>query len=179
MKKTKIIAKKQILTFAMVLALGAAVWLNVKFATNGSDTKSTGSISDAQLGSAKYVANTGVADSSDFFTKTKKERADTREEELEIIKDTLNSQKATEKQKQAATEQTKAITERMEKESAIESLLNAKGFSSAAAILGDNSCNVIVKKEKELEKSETIQILDIVMGETQLKAENIKIVAVK
>ncbi len=36
-----------------------------------------------------------------FFTKTKKERADTREEELEIIKDTLNSQKKLPKKQKA------------------------------------------------------------------------------
>ena len=33
MKKNAIIGKKQILTLAMVLALGAAVWLNVSYST--------------------------------------------------------------------------------------------------------------------------------------------------
>ena len=60
MKRTTIIGKKQILSVAMVLALSAAVWLNVKYATNGTEFGGTTSIKDSELGSAKYVANTNV-----------------------------------------------------------------------------------------------------------------------
>ena len=84
MKKSTIIGKKQLLTLTMVVALGAAVWLNVKFSTNGTEFSGTTSISDAELGNAKYVANTAVvekAEEKDYFTKARKDREESREEE--------------------------------------------------------------------------------------------------
>ncbi len=181
MKKTTIIGKKQILTLTMVLALGAAVWLNVKFSTNGSDFGSTSSISDAELGNAKYVANTAVVENKeeDYFTSARKDREETREEELDIIKDTLNSTKSTDSEKQMAAELTSKITNRMEQENSIETLIKAKGFSNAIAIISDDSCSVIVQKAKELSDNETVQIIDIVSGATKINLENIKIVTVK
>lgn len=178
MKKNKNNVKKKLITCAMMIALCAAVWLNVRFSSTGG--AATSSVPDSKLGSAKYVANTSVvSQSEDFFTKTKNDRAEAREEQLDAIKDTLNSQKSTEKQKAAAEQQVKKITARIESESAIEALLAAKEFKKSAVILGDDNASVIVKKSGELEKSETVQILDIVTGETGLSAEKIKIVTVK
>ena len=94
MKRTTIIGKKQILSVAMVLALSAAVWLNVKYATNGSDFAGSSSIKDADLGTAKYVANTNSENKDDYFEKARNDREDTREEEIEVIKETLNSSKS-------------------------------------------------------------------------------------
>ncbi len=180
MKKTTIIGKKQILTLTMVLALGAAVWLNVRYSTGGTDFSSTRSISDAELGNAQYVANTSVAGAEeDYFQKAREEREDTREEAISIIKKTLSSAKSTAEQKQSATEQTKEITDRMELEASAETLIKAKGFSDAIVVISGDGCNVVVRKDGELEKSETIQILDIISGTTKINTENIKIVAVK
>ena len=92
MKRTTIIGKKQILSVAMVLALSAAVWLNVKYATNGTEFGGTTSIKDSELGSAKYVANTNVKTENEqnYFEKARSDREDTREEEIEIINDSVN-----------------------------------------------------------------------------------------
>ena len=79
MKRTTIIGKKQILSVAMVLALSAAVWLNVKYATNGTEFGGTTSIKDSELGSAKYVANTNVKTENEqnYFEKARSDREDT------------------------------------------------------------------------------------------------------
>lgn len=179
MKKTTIIGKKQILMVAMVLALGAAVWLNVRYATDGTDYSATSSVADEDLGNAKYVANASVVTEDDYFTTAKKEREQQREEELKTIKKTLNDQKSTESQKKLAAETTTKITNRMEQESAIESLVTAKGFKKVIAVLSDDSCSVVVQSENELQKSASAQIVDIVSSVTKIKLENIKIVTVK
>lgn len=179
MKRTTIIGKKQILSVAMVLALSAAVWLNVKYATNGSDFAGSSSIKDADLGTAKYVANTNGENKDDYFEKARNDREDTREEEIEVIKETLNSSKSGETQKAKAQDMIKAITDKMELENSIEVLIKAKGFKDAIAVISDDNCSVVVKSEKELETNQTVQILDIVSGNAKINAENIKIVTVK
>ena len=101
MKKGKVFGKSQIAVTAMVLALGAAIWLNMKY------TPSSGKY----LGEASYVSNTS-SDSgavqtsakaeekdSDYFTATKKERENTRKEAQELIEETLKSEKLTEEDK--------------------------------------------------------------------------------
>lgn len=181
MKKSTIISKKQLLTLTMVIALGAAVWLNVKFSTNGTEFSGNSSISDAELGNAKYVANTAVVEKEkeDYFTQARKERKENREEQIDIIKDTLNSSKSSDADKQKSKESVAVITERMEKENSIETLIKAKGFKDVIAVVTDEGCNVIVKKSKELTDSETVQIIDIVSSSTKINLENIKIVTVK
>ena len=182
MKKSTIISKKQLLTLTMVIALGAAVWLNVKFSTNGTEFSGNSSISDAELGNAKYVANTAVVEKEkdeDYFTLARKERKENREEQIDIIKDTLNSSKSSDADKQKSKESVAVITERMEKENSIETLIKAKGFKDVIAVVTDEGCNVIVKKAKELNDSETVQIIDIVSSAAKINLENIKIVTVK
>lgn len=182
MKKNAIIGKKQILTLAMVLALGAAVWLNVSYSTDGTNLKGTRSKSDAELGNAQYVANTSVVSSKeeeDYFKKAQKERESTRNEAISIIKKTLNSAKSTAEQKTAATEKISEITDRMELENSAETLIKAKGFSDVIVVISGDSCNVVVRKDGELEQNETVQILDIINGTAKINSENIKIVALK
>ena len=89
MKKHTIIGKKQILTLAMVLALGAAVWLNVSYSTSGTNLGGTRSKTDAELGNAQYVANTSVVSGEeDYFKRAQKDREETRDEAISIIKKT-------------------------------------------------------------------------------------------
>lgn len=180
MKKHTIIGKKQILTLAMVLALGAAVWLNVSYSTSGTNLGGTRSKTDAELGNAQYVANTSVVSGEeDYFKRAQKDREETRDEAISIIKKTLNSSKSTAEQKTAATDKVSEITARMEMENSAETLIKAKGFSDVIVVLNGDSCNVVVRKDGELEQNETVQILDIISGTAKINVENIKIVAVK
>lgn len=182
MKKSTIIGKKQILTLVMVLALTLAVWLNVRYTTDGSGFATTQKAADEDLGDTKYVANTGVsvtADEEDYFVKARADREQNREDELQIIKETLSNSASSAEDKQSARELTAKITDRTECENSAETLIKAKGFADAIVIISDGSCSVVVKKDGELEKSETVKILDAVSGTTKINAENIKIVAIK
>lgn len=182
MKKTTIIGKKQIITAVMILALCAAVWLNVRYTTDGSGFATSQKAADEDLGETAYVANTGVsvaADEEDYFMKARKDRDEKREDELEIIKETLSNSKSSDADKQKARELTEKITNRMESENSAETVIKAKGFEDVIVINSDESCSVVVRKDGELEKSETVKILDAVASATTINAENIKIVAIK
>ncbi len=61
-----------------------------------------------------------------------------------------------------------------EKELMIEGLAKSKGFEEVLVFLTDENAKIIVLKN-ELTKQDTVKILDIVMGETDLDASSIKI----
>jgi stage III sporulation protein AH len=173
MKKGKVIGKKHIALCVMVLALGAAVWLNMKFS------------SEKYLGEAKYVSTTSqsVSDSDktkkeDYFETAKKERETARQEATELIEETLKSDALTDAEKQNLIASTKEIATRIESESNIEALLKAKDFKKAVAVIGEKNVNIIVQSDG-LTTAQTLQIQDIVTAETKVPLANIKIVTVK
>lgn len=180
MKKGKVFGKSQIAVTAMVLALAAAIWLNMKY------TPSSGKY----LGEASYVNNTssesGAVQTSakaeekneDYFTAAKKERETARKEAQELIEETLKSDKLTEEDKKSAVAKAEEIAGRMESEGNIEALLKAKGFEKALAVISDTGISVVVKSEG-LTSAQTLQIQDIVTSETNIQLANIKIVPIK
>ncbi len=184
MKKGTIINKKQITLAVMVVGLAAAVWLNMKYsAANGqfSPTDDSSKI----FGQTDYV-NT-ESDSSDstiqvngnaYFTNARSNRDKTRQESIDLLKETISNVKTDDTAKKSAVDQLAALTKRGENETSIESLIKAKGFSESIAIIGDDSVNVIVEAEKLLD-SQVQQIKDIVLGQTGISIEKIKILTVK
>ena len=169
MKKGKVFGKKHIALAVMVMALGAAVWLNMKF----SSTK--------YLGEAKYVSSdtqaveTSAKVETDYFTAAKKEREQALEDATELIEETLKSSTLTDADKKAALNSTKELALRIETEVNIETLLKAKGFKKAVAVLGEKGANIVVESEG-LTTAQTLQIQDIVTEETKIPLSNIKIV---
>ena len=175
MKKGKVISKGHIALAVMIVALGAAVWLNMRFS------------SEKYLGEATYVDNsegsavaTGaeVEEQEDYFVSAKKERENARKEAQELIEETLKSSKLTETDKQKALEATKDMATRIENESNIETLLKAKGFKEAVAVISEKNVNIVVKTDG-LTTAQTLQIQDIVTAQTKIPLNNIKIVTVK
>lgn len=181
MKKGKVFGKSQIAVTVMVLALAAAIWLNMKFAPT----------SNKYLGEASYVSNTSSKSDSvqtgaktqenkeeDYFTSVKKERETARKEAQETVEETLKKSKITDEEKKSALAKIEKIADDIKKESNIESLLKAKGFEKAVAIIGDKGINVVVKSEG-LTSAQTLQIQDIVTSETNIALADIKIVPIK
>ena len=174
MKKGKVFGKAQIALVLMVAALGGAIWLNMRFS------------SGKYLGEATYVSNekktnavqTSAKASLDEFDTAIREREEVYEQARDLVEDTLKSEKLSDDDKTAAVNKVKQLADRMEKESNIETLLKAKGFEKAVAVIGDNNVSVIVKSDG-LTTAQTLQIQDIITAETSVPLGNIKIVSVK
>ena len=178
MKKGKVFGKTQIALAIMVVALGAAIWLNMEYSTvsapNSADTSSK------YLGQAEYVnAEVGVEEDSveNYFSKLKKERKQARDEAVGIIEDSLASQNLSADEREKLLLKSEGYAERTEKESAIETILKAKGFNYSVVVIGDEDVNVVTLGE-ELKSSETAQIRDAVISQTNLSASKIKIITV-
>ncbi len=178
MKKGKVFSKGQAVALLMVVALGGAVWLNMKFSS-----------SKKYLGEAKYVSNNSSSaavetsasvktSDTDYFKAAVESRNKALKEAQETVKETLTSENLTDKDKENAVNVTKEMAQHIEQANNIETLLKAKGFSKAVAVISPGGANIVVKSDG-LTTAQTLQIQDIVTSESGISLESIKIVTVK
>lgn len=186
-----IFGKKQVMLATLAVALGLAVYLNYYFAAKqppttpagGNATTTTTSPTHGNLGDSQFVnAPTGTKETtsttaagSAYFAQARANRESAREEALEILKELLGDVKATDAMKQEAAEKTAAVAKAVEQESKIEDLVRAKGFADCVVYIEEKNCNVVVQAEA-LTPQETLQITEIVLAQSNIAAENIKIV---
>ena len=179
MKKGKVFTKGQAILVLMVLCLGAAVWLNMKFS---SSEKYLGEATyvNKKTSSGETVATSAKVSETDknYFDNAKKERNANLKKQQELVEETLRSSSLNDDEKSAATDAVKALVSRLEHENNIETLLKAKDFADALVVIGDKDVNVIVKSEG-LTTTQTMQIQDIITAQTNIPLANIKIVTVK
>ena len=183
MKKGTIINKKQITLAVMVLALAAAVFLNMKFsaANGGFDVGGTESGIIGQTEFVNSEVNSGTVQdvaANGYFTTAKANREQSREENIDLLKETIDNVKTDDAAKAKAVEQLAKITKCIEDETAIETLINAKGFPNVLVLIGDDSTNVVVQGTALLE-SEIQQIKDCVISQIGIPIEKIKILTVE
>ena len=179
--------KRNIVLAALVLALGAAVYLNWQFSSeNGLFATDTVS-SSKELGEAQFVNNVPEGENgenneekkeeakpSEFFTKAKATRQKARDEATEMIKEILEDAKSTEETKAEAIKQAAAIAKNIEQEANIESLVRSKGFTEALAFIQNGECSIVVGPEP-LNESLAISIKDIITGQSGIPADKVKI----
>lgn len=182
-----IIKKRQLILATLVVALGAAVFVNWYYTGNNS-LKTTEETTQPQyvqnLGEAKYVnadtdanadANsTAVNSTADYFSTVKLNRQKSKDEALEKLNKSLSSAKPGSDEAKAITDSINKLTAGVKSESDIETLISAKISGECVVVLNEDSAQVIVKKG--LLNSETaLQIMDIVTTNTKLSAEKVKI----
>ena len=176
MKKGKVFSKGQVTVAVMLLALGAAVWLNTKYLPSSS--KYLGEASYVSTTQKENVVETGAkAEKDDYFTTTQKERTKARDLACQKVEELLDTDKLSEEDKKEVKKLINEIGKNIEKENAVETLLKAKGFEKALAVIGESGISVIVKSEG-LTSSQTLQIQDIITAETGIALSNIKIIPI-
>ena len=179
MKKSVIITKKNIVLSLLVFALAAAVYLNWQF--NDTSINTDNEKTSSYLGAAEYVNATvsedAKTDKNDYFTETKQTREKSKKDRIAILDETINNVKSTKEQIQNAVNEKTQISKNIELEANIESMVIAKGFNDCVCIISDGKATVIVPS-KGLLASQTMQIQDIVSGQTEFSLENIKIIEI-
>lgn len=178
------IKKQHILASALILALGAAVYLNWQF--TGAPVKPSG---EKELGAATYVSrNTGAtADQSGrlngasspeaTIAKARTERTQAQDKALSEAKNVLELSDTSEEAKAEAVKAATVIEKRILAQSNIEGILNAKGFSSVLCSVADNACTVSVLKT-EMKDDSAMIIKDAVLSQLNIEFSNIVIVEV-
>ena len=177
MKKGKVLTKGQITVAVMLIALGGAIWLNAKFLPSG--TK--------YLGETSYVSKTEDKDAvqtaaktetkEDYFSKSANDRKKAREEAVETVEELLDTDKLTDADKKTALQKMELIAKRIEAESNIETLLKAKGFENALAVISDSGVSIVVKSQG-LTSAQTMQIQEIATEQSGVSLDKIKIIPI-
>ncbi len=177
--------KKQLVLASLVLALGAAVYLNWQFAgTNklpvGEDSSETSELGAAQLVNNAYLET--VTDplkqqnSGNAFSEARLNRQNSRDEAMELLDEVLESVDADPDAKKSAVEEASAMAQNILKETNVENLLKAKGFEETVAYITPEECSVVVAGE--LKDSDFLIVQEIVMEQTGYSADKIKILPV-
>lgn len=125
-------------------------------------------------GEAVLVSSTIGAE---YFDAAKLSREQTRSKNKEILMELVNSSATTEAQKEKAVGEVIELTSNLEKETAAENMLEAKGFGDCIVNIVDGKVDVIVNANNLTEK-QIAQIEDVVKRKTNVTAENIVITPV-
>ena len=198
--------KRQLILASLVLALGAAVYLNWQFAGTGVQVEESSAETSSALGAAQLVNNNYVETVSDGVESTAGEvsepdaeatqgeaseaaapaaeklsdarmtRQTARDEAVEMLDDILNDAEADSAVKEAAVSEASAIAQNILKETNIESLVAAKGFSECVAYINDNTCTIVVNGDME-DAQNALIVRDIAAAETGFSADQIKIIS--
>ena len=178
----KKIRKTHILVAALVLALGAAVYLNWQF-SGSQPVKST----SKELGAATYVSRStaatadepavtkAAATAADRIVLARTERTQAQDKALSEAKEIISLADNSDEVRAAAVEKASAIERRIIAQNNIESLLMAKGFSDVLCYASDTGCTVTVLA-KDMRNDAPLIIKDIVMSQLDVEFSDIVIV---
>ena len=185
--------RRQLVLASLVLALGAAVYLNWQFSEDKGLFASDILESQKELGEAKYVNSksphsdenspvesvSSMPDSAkEYFAQARLNRQKSRDEATDMVKNILSDAKSDEQLKAEATKQIAEATKLIQQESNIENLIKAKGFSDCLAFIQNGECNIVVNPNS-LNESSVVTIRDIVSGQSGIAYDKIKIVEAK
>lgn len=190
-----IIKKRSALIGVVALLLCVAVYLNwsyrnpsgsedVQVLNGDSRELAAKTLGEAQLvdGAAGGIEESGlsVSDTVEYFSEAKLSRQKALDEAVSILKSSAESTEISPDARDKAALEIAAIASNSLKESKIESLVKAKGFSECLAFISTNGVSIVVlpNGEKGLDAVSVAKIKDIAISESAMKPENIKIVEI-
>ena len=125
-------------------------------------------------GAAVFVNAESKGDMSNYFAEAKLDREQSRAKQKDILTEMLNNNNISETQKSACSDSMLELQQRLEKETAAEAMIKAKGFTDAYVRIDDETVDVVVSKDN-LTEVEVAQIEDIVKRKTGYRADQIRI----
>lgn len=131
----------------------------------------TASVSSDDAGTAVFVS---AGDESSYFIQAKLEREQSRAKQKDLLNEMINNDKLDSQKKSEAADQMIEIQKRIEKETAAEAMIEAKGFNEVYVRIDDETVDVVVDKT-QLTDTEIAQIEDIVKRKTGVEADRIRI----
>lgn len=173
-----ILKKRQLVTATLVLALGAAVFVNWYFTKPHADVapvQVTVTEAAENLGDARYVISDVSGETADPFAAARLKREKAQDEAMEALQQVLGDSTATQAASAKASEELAALTARMTAEADIETLIEAKTGLNSLVILSAESAEVLIEKTPE-ESAVMLQISEIAARKSGLPAEQITVI---
>lgn len=192
-----IFKKRQVLMAALVVALGAAVFVNWYYTKQPQTVQTNSPVSSTQqntenqeaatagnLGDAQFVSGTlpssenKTTDEPEYFVQAKLDRTIAHDKAKETLQQTIDSSTADAESKKAASEALEKLSANIKKETDTENLIKAKISSGCVVVIDNGKAQVIVEKGK-LNDTVVLQIKEIVIQQTGFTVENITIIEAK
>ena len=123
----------------------------------------------SEAGTAVFVNS---ANDSSFFIQAKLNREQARSSQMSSLTEIINNTNIAEEQRAATADQLLDIQTRIERETAAEALIEAKGFTEVYVRIGDVSVDVVVDTP-QLTDQEIAQIEDVIRRKTGFSLDQI------
>lgn len=168
--------------FTMILALGAAVFINWYYTS----PKAQSQISDASttiqekanLGDAEYVGATTASQESESFAKYSVERQSAHDKAKETLQQVIENKNASQAAIDEATKALEELSTTIKRESDLETLIEAKTGSENIVIIDSGEIKVITAKDT-LTDTVTMQIKELILSQGDFSPEKITIFELK
>lgn len=173
----KKVGRRNIVICAVVLLVAAAVCINwALYSGTDAPIDDVPSGSEQQGGNEQQAGNaTENENVASYFASVQISRQQARDEALEVLQLVIDSDSAIESAKQEAIADVSRIADEIAAEANIETLIKAKGFEECVAVINDGNANIVVKTDSALMQNEVAQILEIVVEQSGISPENVKI----
>ena len=126
---------------------------------------------EAEPGEAVFVTTTSEGS---FFVQARLNREQARAAERDILTELINNDNVEAEQRGQAANNMIDIQRRIERETAAEAMIEARGFAEVYVRIGENTVDVVVSKEV-LTDAEIAQIEDIIKRKTGMETNQIHI----
>jgi len=183
-KPSVIIGKKQIIMTCLTLMLAIAVYINYAAAPKISDNETktvTAKNETVSYGETEFVnaeTESVNASESDYFAQARLDKMNNRDTAVQTLQSIIGGGDITEDEMVMNALDAVEVSKLIESEGNIESLIKAQGFEDCVAYLDGETAKVVVKTQG-LDKAQAASIKEIILDETEVDAENIRIFEVK
>ena len=179
-KPSLIIGKKQIIMTCLTLMLAVAVYINYAASPDimkkEKEVVNNGQTDTINYGETEFV-NADIA-SGDYFAQARLDKMNDRDAAVQTLQSIIGGGDITEDEMVVNALDAVQVSKLIESEGTIESLIKAQGFRDCVAYLDGENAKIVVKTEG-LDKAQAASIKEIILGETEVPAENIRIFEVK
>lgn len=175
--KSKIIGRKQLLTFSLVFALGLAVFVNWYYTKPQSNVSEPEVTKEANLGDAQYV-NADAVDVVSYFETAELNRTKAHDSAKDYLSGIIADTNVDEETKVSAREKLTKISEQIKTESDIENLISAQTNSKCLVTYNGETVEVILTKGT-VNDDVAVKIKDIILSKTKLSSDKITIIETK
>jgi stage III sporulation protein AH len=177
--KVKVFSKRALTIIGLVVLLVITGIINIALTNDKPDTPApTTEVSVDNQDNGDYDNITVTNSAAQTITQYEVQRKIDRQKELQYLNEIIADDTADSKTVSTANDEKLLLISAMDNENVIAEILVAKGFKDIAVVCGKDSVNVMVKK-KDITDAKIAQILDVVLRETSVKSDRIKIIPVE
>ncbi|MDR0530555.1 MAG: SpoIIIAH-like family protein [Oscillospiraceae bacterium] len=181
----KLLKKRQLVLMTLVLALGAAVFVNWYYsrpdtAVDGKPMAATTAAAanttpNEHLGDSQYVHNPYSTAAGEYFAGAKLRRQAAHDEAKETLDAVITDSKASAKAVADAGKSLQKLASAIKLEADCESLITAKTGSECLVMIDDENVQAVLGGEP-IDGATALQIKEILLGKTGLDSDRVTIV---